>query len=319
MPVHLGRLAKAFGLPSLDLVEYRFGASGVWRLRCVDGDLALSARPGSAPRYVLDELRTAGQLERRAMTAGLDVVPFLEPREPAVGLAAEVDDCLVVLHRWAETVRDGDSAVGSEWLGETLARLHRLWPDPATDEAELSRAYGVHPLADWRRWVEDAAAAGLGWASAVSDAMDAVAEATELSLAALRLNLPRCVTHRDLNPPNLLHTAMGPLLCDFGYAGLDVPWLEAVDAALACSRKPAETIMTYQRAGGAAGPRVREALGRTTGVTLMWLAFSMWLSLGHRAVTEERQAAASDAVPGIVRSLAEDLDSLDSVAAELFG
>jgi Phosphotransferase enzyme family len=230
-----------------------------------------------------------------------------------------VDNQLVVLHRWAEALPYDTSAVPSSWLGSTVAKLHQLWPGPTPDDDELRRAYGVHPPMRWREWIAEAERAGLPWGPIAADALPAVAEATKLSVAGLRLKLPRCVTHRDLNPPNVLKTADGPLLCDFGYAGPDVAWLEAVDAALACTSAPAEMIESYYSAGGLPGPRVTEALARTTGATLMWLAFSMWLSLGHRSAAEERRAVATSAIPDIVRGLVFDLDSLDATAARVFG
>ena len=112
-------------------------------------------------------------------------------------------------------------------------------------QKHLARAYGSYPKSSWQRWIEDADRAGLSWASNVAASLPVIEEATKLSQSALDLNLPVVRSHRDLNPPNVLHTPRGFRLCDFGYAGPAIAWLEVVDAALACTTEPAATVEHY--------------------------------------------------------------------------
>jgi len=315
--VDLSELAEAFDLPPLHVVEHRTGASGVWRLRTAHGDdLAFSSRSATSPQ-VAAEISVASELERRAAAAGLDLVPYLLPKHPFVGLAARIRDRLVILHEWVDTIPDIPDDVPPAWLGGTVATLHSLWPVPNQRvQKQLARAYGIHPTSSWQRWIDDADQAGLAWASDVAASLPVIEEATRLSQSALDLDLPVVQSHRDLNPPNLLHTPTGYRLCDFGYAGPDIAWLEIVDAALACTTEPAATIEHYLAAGGKPGPRQVEALARTT--SPMWLARTIAVSLGFTTARTPAREAASAAIPEILLHLRHDVDTLDTTAAAVF-
>lgn len=244
-------------------------------------------------------------------------MPYLRPKHPFVGLAARIRDRLVILHEWVDTIPDIPDDVPPAWLGGTVATLHSLWPVPDQKvQKHLARAYGIYPKSSWQRWIEDADQAGLAWASDVAASLPVIEEATRLSQSALNLKLPVVQTHRDLNPPNLLHTPAGYRLCDFGYAGPDIAWLEIVDAALACTSEPAATVEHYLATGGKPGPRQVEALARTT--SPMWLARTIAASLGIATASTPAQDAASAAIPEILLHLHHDIDTLDKTAATVF-
>ena len=181
---------------------------------------------------------------------------------------------------------------------------------------DLVRAYGIYPRSTWWSWIEDADRIGLSWVSDVAASLAVIEEATRLSESALAMDLPIVRSHRDLNPPNLLHTPAGYRLCDFGYAGPEVAWLEVVDAALACTTDPAATVDQYLVAGGTLGPQRVEALARTT--SPMWLARTIAISLGRTGARGLDREAATAAVPEILLRLRDDLDDLDRTAETVF-
>lgn len=321
-PVDLVAVATAFELAPLSVEAFHEGAGGAWRLHSATGE-QFSMKLISAPAsdWWLAQLRMVAKVETRAVAAGIDMPIPVQPHRPAVGHAARVGDHLVIVHHWVDHGPHADADALSAWLGRTLAALHRLFPDPAADDAELQRAYGVHPVRDWRVWIDDADRAGLPWAGVVADALPVIEEATARSLAALGNPLPRRLTHRDVNPPNVLHTAGGPVLCDFGYAGLDVAWYETVATAIAFgpSVQVPGVIDSYLAAGGQGGPRTVDALARTTGTVLNWLAFTMWLSLGHRPITEQTREDATRRIPGVACRLVSTVNDLDRTRRRLFG
>jgi len=324
LPVDLARVQAAFALPSaLEVITHYRGSTGAWRIRSHNGDeFSLKTLPVNAPSFQLAGLRTAGLLERRAAAAGVDIVEPLEPAATALGLCARVDEYLVWMHRW--TCLDPRAASDTpkqlhRWLGRTLATLHTLVPASSGLESELVHAYGLHPHADWRVWLEQAYRAGLPWSPAAADALLAIDEATRLARAALaNESLPRCITHRDVNPPNVLRTTSRTLLCDFGYAGIDVPWYEAVSSALAFGPPAPAVLDAYLEAGGQPGPRTTVALARTTGFAMNWLAFNMWLALGHRRVASRRRTEATELVPKLLHKLVNDVEHLDDTRRDLF-
>jgi aminoglycoside phosphotransferase (APT) family kinase protein len=202
------------------------------------------------------------------------------------------------------------------WLGRTLAVLHRLVPGHGAHE-DLRAPYGLHPAADWADWVRQASDADLPWADqagallpAFRDASVLVAEAVEM------LGSTRALTHRDLGPPNLLLAADGPVLCDFGYAGPGLPWLEAVSAAVAFDAP--ELLSTYVAGGADAGPVGPLGLAQHVGGGLNWLAFNMWVSLGHRGADPARCEAATALVPELLTDFSVRMSSLEQISDRTF-
>lgn len=321
-PIPLTSIQSAFGLPgTLDVVAYHPGATGAWRLSVArGGEISLKALPAESPEHQLEQLRVAADLEGRALEAGLPIVPPIYPLEPSVGLAARIGDHLVWAHWWVERGTSPEAAVTHQWVGETAARLHTLWPTLRSQEDDLAHAYGLHSRDDWQGWIDDAYRANLAWTIDVSAVMPSIHEASRLVRAALRHpDLARCISHRDFNPPNVLFTDDGPLLCDFGYSGMEAPWLELVDAAHSFGQSDPITIESYRRSGGNAGPETTEALARETGSTMNFLAFNMWLSLGHRPVSDERRAEATARIPGLATNLSTQVESWEMTRRMLFG
>jgi hypothetical protein len=323
LPFGLSAIQSAFRLPgALDVVSFHPGATGAWRLACAEApDLGVKLLRADSADHQLEQLRVTAELERRALEAGLPIVPPIDPVEPAVGRAAEIGDWLVWAHQWIEHQGpDPDPVTLNVWIGETAAALHRLWPTLRSQEDTLAQAYGVHPQDDWQGWIDEAYRANLAWTTDVTEVLPAIVEATRLAQAALRHpDVERCISHRDLNPSNVLSGPDGPLLCDFGYSGIELPWLELVDAAHSFGQTDPVTIEAYRRAGGAAGPETTEALARESGSTMNFLAFSMWLSLGHRPVDEEKREQATRQVPDLARNLSTQVELLEAKRRLLFG
>ncbi len=115
----------------------------------------------------------------------------------------------------------------------------------------------------------------------------------------------------------MLHTDDGPVLCDFGYTGPDIAWLETVSTA--ASFEAPDLLAAYLDAGGRIGPTSAVALARVVGSAANWLAFSMWLSLGHRDATEEQRREATDRVPGICREVIDRVTDQETARRQLLG
>lgn len=321
VPVDLDAVRAAFGLThAVEVVSHHPGASGVWRLRAGVDTFAVKVLPAGED-WTRRQIARQGHLERAAAAAGVAMAEVVTPCAAALGLCAEVGGQLVEVHRWVDAIPENtrvDPAGLHRWLGRTLAVLHGLIPLRSDQDGDLAQSYAVHPLADWAEWVADAHRLGLGWAAAGTELLEVIPAATVLITSALAdPSLPRCLTHRDLNPPNVLHTEDGPVLCDFGYAGPDVAWLEAVSTA--ASFDASDVLPAYLDAGGRIGPTGTIALARAVGSAANWLAFNMWLSLGHRDVDPDQRRHATAKVPGLCREVIDRVTHQDTARQELLG
>jgi len=270
-------------------------------------------------------IATACRLERAAWAAGVLTARRLEPPAPALGYWHDAGGLLV---RVIEFV-DGrpapwpvDASLAA-WTGRTLARVATLG---LPGDLALDESAPLHPLAEWRSWVDEARAGGFAVAEPAGRLLPAVADATELVESALAARPPALLAHRDVSPANLLARRTGGYeLLDWDHAGPAVPWWEAVHTAFRCASPPTRdaptappspaavraTVEAYLAAGGPPGPADQTAFAGALRSMLAWAAYSLWLALGHRVATPERRARAAADVAAAAAALPAFLGSLD--------
>lgn len=143
------------------------------------------------------------RFERAAFAAG---VPMPEP------ISARAD---VLVHRWVDGERIPEAPVQPAYafeVGEILARIHALDVAWTGDD-------GAENLGDWPELAERAAATGQPWAgelSAQAETFMAIAEFVETC----ERPGPVVLTHRDVQPWNLLARDGRPVLLDWELSGL---------------------------------------------------------------------------------------------------
>jgi phosphotransferase family enzyme len=318
---YLASLAAAADLGEVIAAEViKPGTIACWRVTTAQGAFHLKRFARDLAPSLGPALAVAAEVERAAGRAG---VALAEP----VALGLEVGGELVHVHRWwpGRPLGPGDDV--ADWLGRTLAALHRLAPPAVAGDDALTSYYGVHAESAWRAWLRDGRA--LGW----PDGTAAVLAATEVITAALAAEPARAGTHRDLLPANILTDGSAYVLVDWDSAGPDVPWFEAVRAAVELGRLAATIgdarplqpdprvaraiLAAYARHGGASGIGGARALAGVLGTALWRLAFAVRAALGQLPAPPAEQAACASYVPGALAKLAERLRSLDALAAAL--
>ncbi|CAA9300795.1 MAG: aminoglycoside phosphotransferase [uncultured Friedmanniella sp.] len=144
------------------------------------------------------------RFERTAFTAG---IPMPEPISASHR---------TLVHRWVEGETVPEAPVPPAYafeIGEILARIHALdvaWP-PGPPEEPTAR--------DWPELAERAAATGQPWAGELASRVHtflAIAEAVEVC----ERPGPVVLTHRDIQPWNLLARAGRPVVLDWELSGL---------------------------------------------------------------------------------------------------
>jgi Ser/Thr protein kinase RdoA (MazF antagonist) len=234
------------------------------------------------------------RFERAAHAAG---IPMPEP------VSAGAD---VLVHRWVEGEPLPDGPVPAAFafeVGEILARLHALhvdWTHETVDE----------PIpTDWPELADRAAAASaaggdLPWAAALAAEVDTFVDMARF-VAGCERQGPVVLTHRDVQPWNLLARAGRPVLLDWALSGrLDLAGeLGATAVSLA---KGATFDDVDRRAIGAvldgyvAGGGVLPAPGP------LWFVFLLegWLGFTHRNI--ERCLAGVEPAAGPDLATAQD-------------
>ena len=136
-------------------------------------------------------------------------IPMPEP------IAASHD---MLVHRWVEGERVPEEPVSAEFafeIGEILARLHTLdvaWPQGPTEEREPTSH-------DWAELAAQAAATGQPWAEELASRVETFLAIADFVETCERPG-PVVLTHRDIQPWNLLARHGRPVVLDWELAGM---------------------------------------------------------------------------------------------------
>jgi Ser/Thr protein kinase RdoA (MazF antagonist) len=281
-------VAQAFGLsrPLRDLVPHRYRTSPTWLLETGDGRFLVKSVPVSGRE---EQVERAARFEHRVAESGVDIPRAVRPIGQAVGSATAVTGLgWVRVYEWIDgrDLQDGDEVAG--WLGRTLATIHAI--EPATAPEPI--IYGLHPIEEWHRWLDAGERAARPWAPVLRDAVPAIRELSEWIAAALSRAGDYVVTHRDLEPWNVMMASDRPVLVDWDPAGPDSASLEASHAAFAFATRRggqpdrerladdlAATMTAYIDAGGRIRPDP-DLFARRVGMRINRLGWRLSMSTG---------------------------------------
>ncbi|MFB9237675.1 phosphotransferase family protein [Plantactinospora siamensis] len=262
------------------------GSFAVKELKLVDG----------RPTYEVEEVF---RFERAAFAAG---VPMPEP------ISA---DHRMVVHRWVDGEKVPEAPVSRAYafeIGEILARLHAL------DVPWTPGPLAVDPTPrDWPELAERAVATGQPWADELAAAVETLLAIAQFVAGCERPG-PMVLTHRDIQPWNLLAREGRPVLLDWELSGMLDLSGELGSTALSLSKGPGfddvrpavfrAVLDGYAAAGGTLPP-----WGPSWFVYLIggWLGFTRWNVLrclaGVEASTGPDLALSHESVRNGVRGL----------------
>jgi aminoglycoside phosphotransferase (APT) family kinase protein len=162
------------------------------------------------------------RLERAAFAAG---VPMPEPISAGHG---------TLVHRWVEGEKVPEAPVSAAYafeIGEILARLHALdvdWPHKSTEEPTSQ---------DWPELAERAVATGQPWADELASHVETFLKIAHFVDTCERPG-PVVLTHKDIQPWNLLARAGRPVILDWELSGLLDLSSELGSTALSLAKGP---------------------------------------------------------------------------------
>jgi hypothetical protein len=268
-------VTEAFGLgrPLAPPTPHSHRSAPTWTLTTSDGRF-LVKRVEVEGREA--DVARAAAFEQQVARAGIAVPRPVPPVTAAVGLATRVPGFgWLRLYEWIDgrDVRPEDDV--AEWLGSTLAAIHALEAAPAPERY----VYGQRPIEQWHAWLAAGERLHRRWAVRLRAGLDELVAVSAWVDAALERAGDYVMTHRDVEPWNVLLTPSGPVLIDWDPAGPDSASLEACHAAYAFG--PIErTLSAYVAAGG----RLRaddDLLARRVGLRLSRLGERLAISTGQ--------------------------------------
>jgi aminoglycoside phosphotransferase (APT) family kinase protein len=299
------------GAPVGPMVRVHGGfANRMYRLDTNQGSFAVKEL-NLADRRVTYRVEDVFRFERAAFAAG---IPMPEP------ISASAD---TLVHRWVEGEKVPEEPVSLAYafeIGEILARLHALdveW----TDEVEEPTPF------DWSELAERAAATGQPWADELASKVETFLAIADFVDTCERPG-PVVLTHRDVQPWNLLARDGRPVVLDWELSGMLDLSSELGSTALSLAKGPGfddlepavfgSVLDGYVAGGGALPPP-----GPSWFVYLVggWLGHTRWNILrclaGVEATTGPDLALSHEAAQTGIRGLPDLFGRLPDLEALL--
>jgi hypothetical protein len=246
------------GEPIGGLVLVRRGDTDTWRLETTSGSYFVKGYWSSTggqfvPGGLLGQLAVAMSFEERALAAGIDLAEPVLPVDPVIGWVTRIEGRVFRVHQWIEhraLLPEDDIA---EWLGRTMARVHRLQPLDRGGLPDWWRT-ALRPRAAWEEWFTEAHERGKAWSELGWDRLPEIVELTARISSMCEVAGDTVMTHGDFKTHNLLMTSRGPVLIDWDSVRIDSAALETGRVAHIFGGgelEPIRRILTaYVEAGG---------------------------------------------------------------------
>ncbi|HYJ13306.1 MAG TPA: phosphotransferase [Thermomicrobiales bacterium] len=292
-------VGAAFGLgtPVSDPLPVTGGLSNrLYRLQTDQGEFAIKRMVANAETESFkSNVESSFRVEQLAYAAGI-VMPAPVPVAATNEALARIDDgergCWVRVHRWVSAAPLHAEPLAPDDIGIVagmLATLHQI-PAPAVHDR-----FPQLPVRDWRT--------ALPQEPGSSDLLHAIGVLEKIIDGGYSTASPaRAMSHRDLDPKNVLRAMNGELvLVDWDAAGPVITEWDVVTTALDWSNVRGETVSTgafdhflsaYAAAGGDTNPVTAGSFAGWCEGVLDWL----WFNLDRASSTNpiERQLGTSE-------------------------
>lgn len=290
-------MTEAFGLAEpigpAHLMRQR-GQVAAWRIDTVSERVLIKRFWADDELPWQDQLELAMQIEQQAVDAGIDTPAPLQPVRPLFGSVARIDGHgLFRAFPYIEHRPLDDEDDVAEWVGTTLAMthgLHRLDRRPAPNWWYCQ--FPPVPLEQWSQWLRGGETAGAAWAPSLRTHLDLILKQSRNVVATFNASPPYALSHRDVEPWNVLLADDRPTLIDWDTTGPESIPLEAAYVFTTFARRghdaPDHQLLhrsqqAYLDAGGSPLPDQPGLLDRMIGQHLSKIAGA----LGHFFDTQD--------------------------------
>lgn len=256
-------IAEAFdlGRPVAQLTQVQHTVSRSWRLDTSAGSFHVKQFWAEDDPEWARQLVDRMEFERQAMAAGIGVVRPIDPVTSAYGWAGRVEGRGAYrVYEWVDNRPLNPDDDITDWLGGTLAQLHRL--RPIGEPPDLAwRWFVSHPRACWESWIATAVEQGKPWTSTARERLGDILELGRRDDRAFLAAADHVITHRDIEPYNVIMTANGPILIDWDSVGPDSATVETGHAAITFGYDDAARVHRILDAYTAAGGEIADLGG----------------------------------------------------------
>jgi Ser/Thr protein kinase RdoA (MazF antagonist) len=304
--LYFARLCTLFDLGDL-LTDAQPVSGGLlhqmWHLETTKGQFAVKQlSPRIMQRLgIRDAYRRSERIAASMAAAGIPAAAALASSDGKQETVQEMDDQTFIVYEWISGAMLGSGSVDPAQagiIGKLLGQIHSLHlhlPD-----LEIP---SVSTYSDWNELLLRAEEQHIAWSKRIRAALPLLIEWSSACEAAdERLNRHLVVSHRDLDPKNVLwRDAQSPILIDWESAGLTNPTAEVVRLALNWAgwplTLPQESAFAAVLRGYHAADQTfistnekADALRGVAGNLLGWLELNMRRSVGEESFSvAERQ------------------------------
>lgn len=233
---------------------------------------------------VLDEYVVSEEITEQVQNAGIDSV--FARRSTSKLLIEKIDDQQIILYPWIEgtTLKPHQVlAKHVEKIGKVVALLHSIKLD--AKELKTSEIKFVS-IDQWKELLTQIALKELSWKNSFSSLLPKVLELTPLIVKGLeKMTKNQVISHRDLDPKNVIWVESQPFLIDWESVGFVNPGQELASLALDWSEGTNQEhfsamIKAYRQIKQIEEQEIVDGLLGSLNNKLRWLEFNIRRSLG---------------------------------------
>lgn len=224
----------------------------------------------------------------------------------------ELNQQYYLIYEWVDGLSlfdDDIQVIHCSKIGETLARIHNYDYSTLTISSKVESV--KESLTDWKKYLEHGKVNDLEWCDALRQHQDKLYQWEQISLnAKSELNCDLVISHRDLDPKNVLWQEENPILIDWESAGTINPLYELLEVAVYWSQnengsvskdKFMAVVEAYNNKSENNLSYYKKALEAGYFNQLRWLEYSLKRSLGLETCDDQdKQLGAEQVISTLV-------------------
>ena len=224
-----------------------------------------------------------------------------------------IDSQFYIVFDWIESIPLNSSVINSshsEKMGSILADIH------STDfsELHLKKDLATHEQSvNWKYYIQQGQKSNAEWVESLIEIVDKLYEWSALAYKANRvLSTNLVISHRDLDPKNVLWNKDNPVIIDWEAAGYVNPMHELIETAIYWSKDKTENIVKerffafingYKKRNGETQADWSTVLENGFSGKLGWLEYNLKRSLWIECTDGEEQKMGTTEVVGTIKEI----------------